>query len=205
MPRTQKLFSHPCRHCGRLKARTANDLCSACREYKRRHGVERPYGKEMGNRRHGHRCSNDNTSPTYRSWCSMLHRCLNSHASDYFRYGGRGIEVCEQWQESFATFLADMGERPIGRTLDRIDNNGNYEPGNCRWATNQEQTNNKRNLVLLCFDNRTQSIAGWARDLGWSESCIRERLARGLSIETTLTIPLIPCSERPKYHKRKGI
>lgn len=85
----------------------------------------------------------------YRSWTMMKNRCNNPNATQWEHYGGRGITVCDRWNRSFKDFLADLGERPEGKTLDRIDVNGNYEPGNCRWATAKEQANNRRKPALV--------------------------------------------------------
>lgn len=99
---------------------------------------------------HGH-AAERTMSRTYRSWMSMRDRCTNPNYKRWEDYGGRGIKVCERWLDSFEAFLADMGERPPGKTLDRYpDVNGDYEPGNCRWATLKEQRANRR-------DSRTQS------------------------------------------------
>lgn len=104
---------------------------------------------------HGHTVLRDDgrreSSPTYRSWTSMHERCNNSNAPNHHLYGGRGISICVRWsgKGKFVNFLSDMGERPDGTTLDRINNDGNYKPSNCRWATAPEQSNNRRNTPAL--------------------------------------------------------
>ena len=94
-------------------------------------------------RQHGHALHGEQ-SPTYRSWKGAKNRCFNLNEPSWWDYGGRGITMCDRWREDFAAFLADMGEAPPGLSLDRINNSGNYEPGNCRWATRAEQQENQR-------------------------------------------------------------
>lgn len=130
------------------------------------------------------------SSSTYKIWRDMNDRCSNEKRQDYSRYGGRGIEVCERWQNSFESFLEDMGERPEGLTLDRIDVNGNYEPSNCRWATQKEQQRNKRNSRFLTYKGETLTLAEWSERTGIGVGTLWRRLELGWSVEAALTVAI---------------
>lgn len=132
--------------------------------------------------RHGHATRESGLSSEYRSWKAMKTRCTNPNATGYDRYGGRGISICAAWSATtgFAAFVADMGPKPTPQhTLDRIDPNGNYEPGNCRWATRTEQNSNTRRSRPLTIDGETATIAEWARRLGVPVRTLRDRVAAG--------------------------
>lgn len=122
-------------------------------------------------------------TPTYDCWTGMNKRCAAEWDS---RYGGRGIKVCDRWAR-FENFLADMGERPEGTSIDRIDVNGNYEPANCKWSTIDEQANNKRTTRYLTHGGVTMSLSQWARTIGLNPGTLRFRLEKGWSIERSLT------------------
>lgn len=117
---------------------------------------------------------------THRTWIAMRRRCENPKSHVWEHYGARGIKVCERWQ-SFENFLADMGERPEGNSIDRIDNDGNYEPSNCRWATQKEQSNNKRSNRIIEHDGKSQTVAQWIGEKGLTVATVRSRLDNGWS------------------------
>jgi len=127
---------------------------------------------------------------TYERWVAMRQRCINPTNESYPNYGGRGISVCDDWVDSFETFYSDMGAKPEGRSLDRVDNNGDYNKDNCRWATKTEQDNNKRTNKLLTYDERTQTLAQWCSELNLSSTAVAYRLRNGWSTKDALTIPI---------------
>lgn len=139
---------------------------------------------------HGHAHRHHRT-PEYRTYLSMHQRCENPNAQQYLNYGARGIAVCERWN-TFEAFLEDMGPRPSPKhSLDRFPNkDGNYEPGNVRWATVIEQNNNKRTCRYITFNGETKTLAQWARLTGISESALSGRIARGYSVARALTQPM---------------
>lgn len=108
---------------------------------------------------------------TYNSWVAMISRCTRPENKRYKNYGGRGIKVCERWMK-FINFYTDMGERPKGKTLDRIDVNGNYEPSNCRWASSDIQYSNMSKNNLITFRGITKTVSQWARDFGTTNTGI---------------------------------
>ncbi len=136
--------------------------------------------------KHGH-ARDFNETPTYRSWQRMKNRCLNPNKDNYALYGGRGIQVCERWRSSFENFLADMGERPEGKTLDRYPNpDGNYEPNNCRWATPKEQTNNTRQCVILTFNGCSRNVMQWSEITGIPHGVLCQRIRYGWPVDRIL-------------------
>lgn len=140
--------------------------------------------KSVGNTSHG-----EYRSPEWVCWMNMVQRCTNPNNPAYDRYGGTGIEVCERWMK-FENFLADMGKRPNGMSIDRRDNNKGYELSNCRWATDTTQARNRKVTVELELNGRKQSLMEWADELGMKASVIHTRLWRGWSVEKALTTPV---------------
>jgi hypothetical protein len=140
--------------------------------------------------KHGHARKIAGHSGTYNAWVDMRRRCQKVSHPAYKLYGARGITVCDRWSCSFPDFLADMGVKPARFTLERIDNDGNYEPGNCRWASVKEQSNNRRTNVTLTVNGESLTIVQWAEKLGTGKSTLQMRLKAGWSHERTVQTPV---------------
>ncbi len=126
-------------------------------------------------------------SPIFRIWAKMNARCYSEKATQYRYYGGRGITVCNRWRGSFQNFANDVGPRPSPQhTIDRIDNDGNYEPSNVRWATRSEQNSNTRRNRFLDHNGERMTLAAWSRRVGITAETISKRLKRGWSLEKAL-------------------
>jgi hypothetical protein len=130
-------------------------------------------------------------TPEFASWSRLLRRCYSETNNRYARYGGRGIRVCDEWRGSFEAFLGDMGPRPSSaHSVERINNDGNYEPGNCRWATRLEQMQNTSQNVYIDANGARLTIAEWARRTGLKAATIESRLKYGFSPADAVNSPL---------------
>lgn len=165
--------------CGRLKAVRVDHLRSgkirSCQCLRTETSTERV-------RTHGW-----SKSPTWTSWASAKARCRDEGRHDY---GGRGIAMCARWRNGFDAFLEDMGPRPNGRSLDRIDNDGPYAPGNCRWSTRVTQANNTSVNRRVLYEGQELTIAEWARSTGIKYHTLRHRLESGWAIDRAFTAPV---------------
>ena len=141
--------------------------------------------------------------PGVTSWKAMIDRCTNPASPGYKRYGGRGVKVCPRWM-SFDRFIQDMGPRPsTDHSVDRFpDGNGDYEPGNCRWATRQQQADNRHITVFLEYQGERKTVRDWSRQVGISVSAITHRLKSGWSVEKILTEPVLPQSSTLEHGGR---
>lgn len=167
---TGALTSHNTKSCGCWKLETS----SANGKARKTHGLTK--------------------TPEYKTWSAMKERCYKEDSCNYFNYGGRGIKVCDRWLESFENFLADMGFRPGPEfSLDREDNDGHYEPGNCRWATIETQSNNRRTNEYYEFEGEQLTLSQIARKLKMSRATLEARIKRGMSPEEAFT---------RKFHKK---
>lgn len=131
-------------------------------------------------------------SRLHRIWDSMKSRCYNENVPHYHRYGARGIIICEEWRNNFKAFYdwAMSHGYTDELTIDRIDNDGNYCPENCRWVTLHEQNRNRRTNRMITFDGKTQCMSDWAKELGIKPITLLGRFSRGWSVERALTTPV---------------
>ena len=168
--------------CGKLaqvsSGKLKNGHTKSCGCFRRTRLIER-------NRTHGG-CG----TKAYRSWKHLLERCCNPNNKRWKDYGGRGINVCDRWRE-FKHFLVDMGEPPTKEhSIDRINNDGNYEPSNCRWATTEEQSRNTRRNRIVKYDGIARCVAEWAKLVGLPANALNSRIARGWDIHSAMTKPI---------------
>jgi hypothetical protein len=141
--------------------------------------------------KHGDARRSGQRAPEHNSWVCMVQRCTNPKEKAFHRYGGRGIHVCQEWIDSYEAFLAYVGRKPSRQhTIERIDNNGHYEPGNVKWATKKEQGNNTSTNRFLEFNGKRLTVAQWATEIGMDHEVLRARLRYGWSDEEALTMPV---------------
>lgn len=144
---------------------------------------------------HGYAKGSTNRTRIYRIWRGMLDRCNNKNIPIYRHYGARGIAVCERWH-TFENFLTDMGEPAPDQSIDRLNNNGNYEPGNCAWATKKQQARNRRSNVLWTYNGQTKTHAEWCEIIGISPSTLVARIWKGWSSEEIVKTPKLRGSQK---------
>jgi hypothetical protein len=148
-------------------------------------GHTKSCGCKKGGKTHG-----DILSPEYKSWSGMRNRCLNKNSERYRFYGARGIKICSRWNR-YENFLEDMGRKPSSNcSIDRINNNGDYEPNNCRWATPKTQARNTRQTRILKFNGERKSLPEWAEEYGLNPPTLWNRLNLGWTISESLLEPI---------------
>ena len=137
-------------------------------------------------------------TPIYNTWGHLLQRCHNQNNDRFYDYGGRGIFVCRRWRKSFENFYKDMGERPKGKTIDRIDNNGPYAPWNCRWATKKTQSRNMRSNKMITYNGMTKCLSEWCEYLNLPVVRVSTRLLRGWGLDDAFSNKLYNAHNRKK-------
>lgn len=143
--------------------------------------------------RHGE-ANNKNGTRTrlYIAWCHMIERCENTNSEMYENYGGRGIRVCDEWKDSYVAFRdwANKNGYSDKLTIDRIDNNGNYEPSNCKWSSQKEQCNNRRSNRKLSYKGLTKTMTQWAEAIGMNPGTFKRRIYQGWTVTEAIEIPV---------------
>ncbi len=180
--------------CGATSVVRSADLTRGRQKYAQSCGCKTREAIVRARRRHGM-----TDTKVHHIWHGMRQRCQNPSAPAYPRYGGRGIKVCDRWQV-FEDFVADMGHPTAEQSIDRIDNDGDYEHGNCRWATAKEQANNRTTNHRIEHDGRSLTISQWARETGIKEAVISARISKGWPVDKMLTKPMYT----PQKHRFRG-
>lgn len=187
-----------CKHCSKEFRSPVHSIVSGgrkscgCQQYAKPHSFIHGYARP------------GKIIPEFRIWYAIKDRCNNPNNKAYQDYGGRGIVICEKWEHDFVAFISDVGRRPSKQyTLDRIDNNGNYEPGNIRWATRVEQIGNRRTTIHITYKGKTNTLAAWCRELGLSYPIIRGRISRDKwPIERAFETPKLPTGHNYRHYKK---
>jgi hypothetical protein len=149
-------------------------------------------------------CRKTPKKSAYDVWHGMVERCYNPDNISYKYYGAKGVGVCNEWRFSMETFWSDMGDRPSGTTLDRIDSTKDYCPGNCRWASIVVQNNNKSDTRLITWNGETKSMSVWAKELGMSAHALHYRLTKmRLPVDKAFTIPVTRLARNSRFRKLK--
>lgn len=195
--RGNQYCSTTCQHMALLKSTalkceecsTSIQVANRKRKSRRNFCSQQCKGKYYSGVAHPTRTHGMSRTRIYRSWSMMKDRCYNPNNTCYGRYGGRGIGVCQRWRESFEAFYEDMGDRPSGMSLDRIDNDGEYSPANCRWADSLTQRSNTRKpLRTFEINGVTKTVAEWCREYGVSQSLVNNRISNGWHGEAVFTM-----------------
>lgn len=143
-------------------------------------------------------------TPEYQAWIGMRVRCHSDKSINFHRYGGRGIKVCDRWNHSFENFFEDMGNLPFAdATLDRIDNDGDYEPGNCKWSTYVEQNSNKTNNHVITHERVTKTVSQWADSVGLKRTTLLERIKSGWSFVDAISTKTLSFRQSGKRASKK--
>lgn len=154
--------------------------------------------------KHGH-TKDSKLTPEYVSWQRMIQRCTNSGYGNYYRYGGRGISVCSSWRNSFENFLSDMGVKPFkGAQIDRIDPNGNYEPINCRWVSQKENSRNKNNNLKIIWKGEMKTLSEWSEILKINKNTLRDRIySTQWTLDEAMSTPLLKKGEKRNGNRER--
>jgi len=150
--------------------------------------------------KHGH-SKDKKMSSEYVSWQRMIQRCQNLGYGNYYNYGGRGINVCKKWKNSFVSFLEDMKEKPFKNAqLDRINSDGDYEPGNCRWVSCKENSRNRRNNLVIEWNDQKKTLSEWSEVLNINKNTLRDRIySTKWTLEEAMSTPTLKKGEKRNY------